>query len=416
MQKKVSVIITAAGSSTRMGGGIKKEYLPYKNGTVLSCCAKTFLNTFSNLPVQKSKYFLKSLVITCPVGGIEECLSVLQCDKEFFDLLQSQKSKGLCFKITEGSSSRQKSVFNGLKTVKSDAEDSDFVMIHDGARPFVSGKLILETLDAAEVYGAALPGLTPTDTQKSIDKDGFICEHLQRSALSAVQTPQVFKFAEIFEAHKKASEENKEYTDDSEIWGKYCGKVKIVAGDSANKKITYPQDLNFQENCAQKKNMKTNLRIGYGYDLHRLVAGRKLILGGVVLPFEKGEDGHSDGDVLFHAITDAVLGACGLGDIGSFFPPEDNRWKDADSAELLKTVMKKVRESGFEIINLDCVIKLEKPKFIPYRQAVINSVAATLGCESEQVFVKAKTGEKLPPVGTSEAVEAEVVCLVEKTA
>lgn len=156
------------------------------------------------------------------------------------------------------------------------------------------------------------------------------------------------------------------------------------------------------------------IRVGLGYDIHRLIEGRRLLLGGVELPFEKGEDGHSDGDVLYHAITDAILGASGLGDIGSFFPPEDMKWKDADSAELLKTVIQKVREAGWHIENLDCVVKLEKPKFIPYRTQVIESIARTLEVAPEQVFVKAKTGEKLPPVGTSEAVEATVVCLLSK--
>ena len=156
------------------------------------------------------------------------------------------------------------------------------------------------------------------------------------------------------------------------------------------------------------------IKVGLGYDIHRLIEGRPLILGGIVLPFEKGEDGHSDGDALFHAITDAVLGASGLGDIGSFFPPEDPQWKDADSAELLKAVMQKVYAAGWKIENLDCVIKLEKPKFIPYRQQVIESVARALQIQPDQVFVKAKTGEKLPPVGTSEAVETTAVCLLSK--
>ena len=156
------------------------------------------------------------------------------------------------------------------------------------------------------------------------------------------------------------------------------------------------------------------IRVGLGYDIHRLIEGHPLILGGIVLPFEKGEDGHSDGDVLFHAITDAVLGAAGIGDIGSFFPPEDMQWKNADSAKLLETVMEKVRAAGWHIENIDCVIKLEKPKFIPYRQQVIESVARALQIQPEQVFVKAKTGEKLPPVGTSEAVEATAVCLLSK--
>ena len=156
------------------------------------------------------------------------------------------------------------------------------------------------------------------------------------------------------------------------------------------------------------------IRVGLGYDLHRLVEGRKLILGGLIFDFEKGEDGHSDGDVLLHANTDAILGASGLGDIGSYFPPEDMKWKDADSAELLRTVMKDVRAEGWKIENLDCVIKLEKPKFLPKRQLVIESIAKILEIKKEQVFVKAKTGEKLPPVGTSDAVEAECVCLLSR--
>ncbi|MCQ2576403.1 MAG: 2-C-methyl-D-erythritol 2,4-cyclodiphosphate synthase [Treponema sp.] len=156
------------------------------------------------------------------------------------------------------------------------------------------------------------------------------------------------------------------------------------------------------------------MRVGLGYDLHRLVENRPLLLGGVEIPFDKGEDGHSDGDVLFHAITDAVLGASGLGDIGSYFPPEDSQWKDADSALLLKKVITDVYAQGWKIENIDCVVKLEKPKFIPFRHKVIESISKVLEIDSSQVFVKAKTGEKIPPIGTSEAVEAEVVCLLSK--
>lgn len=156
------------------------------------------------------------------------------------------------------------------------------------------------------------------------------------------------------------------------------------------------------------------IRVGLGYDLHRLVEGRKLIIGGVDFPFEKGEDGHSDGDVLLHAVTDALLGASGLGDIGSYFPPEDPKWKNVDSAKLLQSVWKDVLDEGWKLENLDCVVKLEKPKFLPKRQEVISSIAKILGVENERVFVKAKTGEKLPPVGTGDAIEAYVVCLLNK--
>lgn len=156
------------------------------------------------------------------------------------------------------------------------------------------------------------------------------------------------------------------------------------------------------------------IRVGLGYDLHRLIEGRKLFLGGVEFDFSKGEQGHSDGDVLLHAVTDALLGASGLGDIGSYFPPEDEKWKDADSKLLLQKVWNDVRNEGWKIVNIDCVIKLEKPKFLPKRQEVINSIAQILEIESSNIFVKAKTGEKLPPIGTSQAVEAEAVCLLEK--
>lgn len=155
-------------------------------------------------------------------------------------------------------------------------------------------------------------------------------------------------------------------------------------------------------------------RIGLGTDLHRLVKGRKLIIGGITIPFNKGELAHSDGDVLLHAITDAILGASGLGDIGSFFPPEDKQWKDADSAFLLKTVYDKVKLAGWHIENIDCVIQLEQPKLLPYRESVIKSIANILDIQAEQIFVKAKTAEKLESIGKSRAVTAQAVCLLSK--
>lgn len=156
------------------------------------------------------------------------------------------------------------------------------------------------------------------------------------------------------------------------------------------------------------------IRVGLGYDKHVLTEGRRLILGGVVIPFEKGEAGHSDGDVLLHAITDALLGAAGLGDIGSYFPPSEPQWKDADSAMLLKKCWDDVKNEGWSLGNLDCVIALEKPKFLPFRDQVRESIAKILEVDKEQIFVKAKTGEKLGDVGQSRAVEAWSVCLLEK--
>ena len=156
-------------------------------------------------------------------------------------------------------------------------------------------------------------------------------------------------------------------------------------------------------------------RTGLGTDLHRLIPGRKLILGGVHIPFEKGEEAHSDGDVLLHAVCDALLGASGLGDIGSYFPPEDAKWKDADSAFLLKTIWTDVKKAGWSLENLDCTIDIEKPKFLPWRQKVIESIAEILETEKERVFVKAKTNEGLDSVGKGDAVKTYCICLLSKS-
>lgn len=156
------------------------------------------------------------------------------------------------------------------------------------------------------------------------------------------------------------------------------------------------------------------IRIGLGYDLHKLIEGRPLRLGGITIPSEKGEAGHSDGDVLLHAIIDALLGASGLGDIGELFPPNDNKWLNANSADLLKTAWFQVVKKGWQIENIDCVIALQKPKFLPYRTKICKNIAQILNINENQIFVKAKTGEHLGPVGTCQAIEAWASCLLSK--
>ncbi len=156
------------------------------------------------------------------------------------------------------------------------------------------------------------------------------------------------------------------------------------------------------------------IRIGLGYDLHRLVEGRRLMLGGVQIPHDKGEDAHSDGDVLLHAITDALLGAAALGDIGELFPPSDMRWKNADSAALLGTAYERVLREGWKIVNLDCVIAIEKPKLLPYRTSIRESISSILHIPLDAVFIKAKTGEQLGPIGEQQAVEVWANCLLER--
>lgn len=394
----IAVIVAAAGSSSRMGGGIKKEYLPLDRGTVLSGAVKIFLKSLY------PEYRICALVVTVPPAGQDGARRALECDEEFMSL--SEKT-GIRAEFVEGGGTRQDSVRNALEFIAEKGMTPELVAVHDGARPFVSAQTVLLTVDTAAGTGAAVPGVTPVDTQKQTDENGFISAHLERSRLSAVQTPQVFGFRRFLDAHRKCAGDGCQYTDDTEIWGKYCGSVKVVKGDEANIKLTFAGDYRKKSGADMEE-----IRTGIGYDIHRLVPGRRLVLGGIDFAYEKGEDGHSDGDALFHAVTDAVLGAAGLGDIGSFFPPEDMKWKDADSAGLLRSVMEKIREAGWRVGNIDCVIKLEKPKFLPYRDKVIKSVADALGTEEHRVFVKAKTGEKMGPVGTGDAVEATAVCLL----
>lgn len=389
--KSLALVLAAAGSSTRMGLGKKKEYLPMNGGTVISCAARIFLESAD----------FETVIIAIPKNGQKDAEAALFSDPEVQDLMHG---RNLIF--AEGGDTRQKSVFNAIRAIP---KKDSIVLIHDAARPFVSKEIIEKTIEAAELYGAAVPAVPPVDTQKEINGDKTIVRHLVRKDLCAVQTPQAFLLEPLIACHRAASLENFEYTDDTEIWDNYPEftggkKVHVVEGSRDNKKITYIQDI--------EKNTMT--RIGMGTDLHRLVKGRKFFLGGIEIPAEKGEDGHSDGDVLLHAISDALLGASGLGDIGSYFPPDDPKWKGADSKVLLAKIWADVKNSGWKLNNLDCVIETEKPKFLPWRQKVIESIASVLGVSTDRVFVKAKTNEKQDSVGAGNAIKAYCVCLLNK--
>ena len=394
-QKNAALAIVAAGSSQRMGSLGKKEYLPLNGGSVLSETALVFL---------KTKVF-STIALVYPKGGLADAKNAFYKNPKTQEL-----SQGVNIIFVQGGNSRQESVFNALKAIdraakKTGATPPRAVLIHDGARPFLSQALVKKTLASALKYGAAVPALEPVETQKEIGSGSKIARHLKRSTLAAVQTPQGFLFPQILEFHRKAQKTAAAFTDDTEIWDKFSDKkTRVIKGEPANIKITYPKDFA----------APTVFRIGLGTDLHRLVKGRKLILGGIRFPFEKGEDGHSDGDALLHAVTDALLGAAALGDIGSYFPPSDPKWKDADSKKLLAAVWKDVKKEGWRLENLDCVIHLQEPKFLPRRQEVRESIAKVLGVDPERVFVKAKTGERVGPVGEGLAVETQAICLLSK--
>lgn len=397
-----ALILLAAGSSTRMGATGKKEFLKMggsQKSAVISVAANVFF---------KAAHF-STVAIAYPKGELNNAKKAFYSSKE-----TSEIAKGLNVIFVPGGDTRQKSVLLALKAIeknckKNGANLPNEVLIHDGARPFLSSALVKATLKAARKYGAAAPALEPVETQKEIDSHKKIVRHLERKNLAAVQTPQGFQFAKILQYHLSAQKDGHAYTDDTEIWDKYSPeKTQIIPGESANIKITYPKDL-----AGIPREKET--RVGLGYDLHRLVEGRPLVLGGIEIPFEKGELGHSDGDALLHAITDAVLGAAALGDIGSHFPDTDEKWKDADSRKLLASAWSEVKKSGWHLENLDCVVKLQKPKFLPYRGRVIKSIAQILDVPEGRVFAKAKTAEGLGEVGRCEVIECQAICLLSKT-
>lgn len=408
--QSAAFVLVAAGSSQRMGELGKKEWLPLNGGSVLSEAALVFL---------KTKLFSTAIVVH-PKSGLAQAKKAFYKNPRIAELTQD-----INVIFTPGGNTRQESVFNALKALDKACKRPQaqkpprLVLIHDGARPFISQSLVKKTVAAALKYGAAVPALQPVETQKEMDSSSRIARHLTRSSLAAVQTPQGFLFPEILGCHKKAAaavrrDKSKAFTDDTEIWDNYSGKkTRVIPGEPGNIKITYPKDMSqAKEGAAANSRQEKIFRVGLGTDLHRLVKGRPLILGGVVIPCALGEDGHSDGDALLHAITDALLGAAALGDIGSYFPPEDDKWKDADSAKLLKAAWKDVRAAGWKLQNLDCVVKLQEPKFLPHRQKVRQSIAGILGVSADQVFVKAKTGERVGPVGLCQAVETEAICLL----
>lgn len=399
-KNKVAVIVTAAGSSTRMGGD-KKEFLPtaHTKGTVLSAATEPF---FSACPVE-------ALVITLAPGsgteGIEKTKKALFASPILQDIFAQDSSPKLFF--TEGGATRQESVFKGLLLLQ-EKYPVDVVLIHDGARPFITADVISKVYKKVLEQGAAACGVPPVDTPKEVDKEGKILRHLNRSSLTSIQTPQGFLFKPLLEAHIQASTDGIIYTDDTAIWNTYVGSVFVTEGCSENKKITYPEDIYLL------KGKTMNIRTGLGYDLHRLTEDRNLMLGGVHIPYHKGELGHSDGDVLLHAITDALLGAAAISDIGEMFPPSHARWKDCDSKQFLLAAWEKVKNAGWQLGNIDCVIAIEAPKILPFRNAIRESIANILGVSIEQIFVKAKTAEKLGAIGSGDAVEVWATCLLQR--
>lgn len=388
LEKKVSAVLVAAGSSTRMG--FDKLSFDLGGETVVQRSIRAFAE--------------------CPL--VSEIVLVAGKNRAFLEQQAAACTKPV--QVVQGGATRAESAKNGVL-----AAHGELVAVHDAARPFVSQAIITAALEAAAACGAAAPAVPVKDTVKrAVRGDGkTVPEHCMvtdtpdRSTLYAVQTPQCFDRAAYLAALDELdAEKARLVTDDCSLFELTGRPVQLTQGDYANLKITTREDLPRAE---QKEG--NDMRIGHGYDVHRLVEDRKLILGGVEVPFEKGLLGHSDADVLAHALADAILGACRGGDIGKLFPDTDPAYEGADSMVLLARVMDYARELGFEFVDADCTIACQQPKITPHRDAMRANLAHALGVDVENVGVAATTTEKLGWEGQGEGIGAWAVCLLQKT-
>lgn len=404
----ICTVIVAAGQGTRMGTDVPKQLFPYGGSTVLG----TAINAFASLD-----YIDKVYVVSPQDGSLDDTYEEITAECE---RLTGREQGSIA--IVSGGSTRADSVREGIKAASRDArsagidEDDAIVLIHDAARPGVSEKIIRRNIDNMRRCRAVCTALPSSDSTRmiNIEKPEYVTELalkesitypimntnvVRRELIYRTQTPQTFRLADILRAHERAVRDGYSATDDAMV-AEYAGiNVALVEGATANYKITTREDI--QMTC----------RTGIGYDVHRLVPGRPLILCGTPIPSKLGLDGHSDADVAVHALMDALLGAAGLGDIGRHFPDTDEKYKGADSMKLLaevKDMLGRVR-----IVNVDVAIIAQAPKLAPYMEQMKQNIASTLGIPETAVNVKATTEEGLGFTGRGEGMAAMATAAIE---
>lgn len=380
--KKTGCIIAAAGLGKRFGGNVPKLFL--KSGdsliiqtTVEACAACGFFDVI--------------YVVTHP-DYVVECRDALP--QEVI--------------VLPGGKERQDSVAIGLAAMLSDHPDTAYVLVHDGARPYVTTSIIEGTLEQTIKTGAAVAAVPVKDTIKVMEETGITTP--DRTRLFAAQTPQGFETGLLKKAYELAAAQGFVGTDDAQLVERLGHRVALAEGSYANIKITTPEDLPESDPESKQESFEAKCLAGIGFDVHALVEGRPLILAGISIPFEKGLLGHSDADVLTHAIMDALLGAAGLGDIGRHFPDTDPAYKGISSLVLLKKVAAMLKDCRLELVHLDATIIAQRPKLAPYHDAMIQSLAAALACNPGKLNLKATTTEKLGIPGREEGMAAEAIC------
>jgi 2-C-methyl-D-erythritol 4-phosphate cytidylyltransferase/2-C-methyl-D-erythritol 2,4-cyclodiphosphate synthase len=387
---KVSLIVVAAGRGSRLGGNEPKQY---------RLCAGRPLLCHTLEALAATHDFHATTVVIHPD------------DRARYDRVLAALSSECAASMGPpalGGATRQASVLAGLEAQA--AQAPDLVLIHDGARAFPSKPLIARAIAAAARHGAAAPGTRPSDTVKQVDEVGLVVATPSRDALRAVQTPQSFRFDAILNAHRRAAEAGVAGLTDDAAVAEWAGlRPHIFDGDADNVKVTTLQDLAQAE--ARLFNQAADIRVGQGFDVHAFVAGDHVWLGGVKIPHSQTLSGHSDADVALHAITDALLGAIGDGDIGAHFPPSDPQWRGANSRLFLEDAMRRVRALNGIVAHIDATLICEAPKIGPFREAMRARIAEIARIEIDRIGVKATTSERLGFTGRREG----IACLANAT-
>ena len=388
MSEKVYAVLLAGGSGSRMGAPVNKVLLPVAG---IPCIARS---------AAALSPFVDRIVLVCRPQ-----------DREDLERALARVNLSAPVLFAPGGATRQQSVQNGLKALAACESENVPVLIHDGARCLVDAETVRRVLDSVRSCGSGAAALPVTDTLRRADSSGRAGDTVPRDGLYAMQTPQGFRLYDLLSALEKAQQDGFEGTDDVQVMQHAGRPVRLTPGHRNNLKLTHREDLRMAEQLLQAAEFPP-FRVGQGYDVHRLVPERKLILCGVEVPHTLGLLGHSDADVAVHALMDALLGAAAMGDIGRHFPDTDPRYEGADSMRLLDEVMRMLTESGFRPVNVDLTIVAQKPKLAPHLPQMRQNLAKALNLPLDQVNLKATTTERLGFEGRMEGISAQAVCLI----
>ena len=380
-------LIVAAGSGTRMGGPVPKVLLPLGGKPVLAHTLAPFAACLA----------VDGLCVVTSPALMEPVTALLQ-------------AAGKPFLLAEGGETRGASVRRGLDALP---EDCDRVLVHDGARPCLAADDLDRLITALSEKGSAVAGWYARNTVHVTDGEGHVVTTPERGLLFEAATPQCFFRRALAEAYARAEETGLSYTDEASLMTAAGQPPVCVEVSPDTLKLTTPEDMVLAEAILSQRSRRM-VRIGEGYDVHALKAGRRLVLGGVEIPHEKGLDGHSDADVLTHAVMDALLGAAAMGDIGLLFPPDDDAFLDANSLDLLREVTARVSAAGYRIVNVDATVSAQRPKLMPHRARMAANLAEAMGIPADCVSVKATTTEHLGFEGREEGITARAIALLEK--